>query len=89
MDKRFAIAVLGTITLLSGSMAYAKKDKEPHSGGVSPQHMSQSGQSNTNSPVMGQEKGDMRSDARKSDQGMKHENETKKDSKGKAKGHSK
>ena len=89
--RKLVIALVGAFTLLSGMNAHAKKDKEPHTGGMSPQHMSQTGQSNTNNPTMGQDKGSLRSDDRKSDQGLLHDNDGKKDDKGKgkAKGHAK
>lgn len=89
MTKKTAVAVIGAIALLTGSLAHAKKEKEPNAGGVSPQHMSTSGQGNANSPTMGQDKGAIRADDRKSDQGLAHDSDGKKDSKGKAKGHAK
>lgn len=92
MNKKLAITLLSALALFSGSLAHAKKDgmpNDPNTGGKSPQHMGQSGQTNTNSPTLGQEKGAIRADDRKSDQGLMHDNDGKKDHKGKAKGHNK
>lgn len=86
----FAVAVS-----LSGSLAYAKNDGpaqgKKNAGGVSTQHMSVSGRENTNSPVMGQQKGDQRAVERRSDEGNLYGvgGEDKAKGKGKAKGHAK
>ena len=92
MTKKLIVTLLSAVALLSGSLAHAKKDgmhNDPNAGGKSPQHMGQSGQMNANSPTMGQEKGAVRADERKSDSGLMHDNDGKKDHKGKAKGHNK
>lgn len=95
MSQRLIVAVLGALLLLPGGMAYAKKDGA-NAGGKSPQHVSEKGQLNTNAPAMGQEKGRMRADERKSDSGLMHDQAGdkdkkaktgKKENKGKSKGH--
>lgn len=91
MFQRSIVALLGAAFLLASPLAYAKKDGA-NTGGKSPQHMSGPGQMNTNSPTMGQEKGMMRSDERKSTQGQAHDqagDPEKKANKGKSKGHDK
>lgn len=46
---------------------------------MSPSHMSDKGQASSNSPTMGQEKGGVRADERKSDQGLSHDSDGQKD----------
>lgn len=94
MFRKSIPALLAGALLLAGVPAYAKKDG-PNTGGKSPQHMSEKGQMNTNAPAMGQDKGMMRADERKSEQGLAHdqaggmEKKAKKETKGKSKGHDK
>lgn len=90
MTRKLLVAVVGGIFLLAGSPAMAKKDGDV--GGKSSPKMSSQGQTNTNSPLMGQDKGAFRADDRKNDHGLKIDQDDKmpkKDNKGKAKGHDK
>ncbi len=92
MFRQLVVALIGTLALFSGSLAYAKKDGVPggNVGGTSPQHMSQKGQLNTNSPALGQqEKGAERAGQRKSDDGLMHGTTGKSNSKDTALGHDK
>lgn len=101
MGQRLMIALLGACFLLAGGPAQARKDgagATANVGGKSPQHMSEKGQANTNSPILGQDKGALRADERKSDSGLMHDQaggkdtkakKGKKDTKGKSKGHDK
>ena len=56
---------------------------------MSPQHMSQQGRETANSPVMGQEKGQIRSMDRKSAEGLEHGMAGQQEGQGKAQGHTK
>ena len=90
--SRQVVVLISMLALFSGSLAHAKKDGVPGGsvGGTSPQHMSQKGQLNTNSPAQGpQEKGAARADQRKSDEGLLHGTTGKTKDKGKAKGQAK
>lgn len=88
MAHRLFVTLVGGMFLLAGLPAIAKKDGDV--SGKSSQKMSQQGQTNTNSPHMGQDKGAYRADDRKSGQGLYHDQDDKKpkkDNKGKSKGH--
>ena len=90
MTRKLLVVVVGGIFLLAGSPAMAKKDGDV--GGKSSPKMSSQGQTNTNSPLMGQDKGAFRADDRKNDQGLKldqDDKKPKKDNKGKSRGHDK
>ncbi len=73
MRKSMAV-VFGALFLLTAPPAQAKKDGVPGDagGGRAAQHMSDEGRMNANSPAMGQERGGMRADERKSEQGLLH-----------------
>ena len=97
MFRKLIPALVAGALLLAGPAAYAKKDGA-NTGGKSPQHMSEKGQLNTNAPAMGQDKGMVRADQRKSEQGLAHDRagdkekkakKEKKETKGKSKGHDK
>lgn len=90
MTRKLLLACVGGIFLMAGSPAMAKKDGDV--GGKSSPKMSSQGQTNANSPLMGQDKGAFRADDRKNDQGLKidqDDKKAKKDNKGKSKGHDK
>jgi hypothetical protein len=90
MTRTLLAAVAGGMFLLAGSPALAKKDGDL--GGKSSPKMSTQGQTNANSPLMGQDKGALRADDRKDDHGLKldqDDKKPKKDNKGKSKGHDK
>lgn len=82
MTRQMLIVLLGAMALLAGAPAHAKKDGAgPNTGGMSPSHMSDKGAASSNSPTMGQDKGAARADERKSDQGLAHDADGKKDKK--------
>lgn len=90
MNRTYLAAFVGSIFWLAGSPAFAKKDGDV--GGKSAPKMSTQGQTNTNSPLMGQDKGAFRAGDRKNDHGLKidqDDKKPKKDNKGKSKGHDK
>lgn len=88
MLSRIAITLLASLALASLPSAFAGQGGS-HAGGGSMQHMSPSGMTNANSAAVGQEKGTVRADERKSDQGLMHDHDGKKTKAGKSKDHHK
>lgn len=69
MLKQSMMIGVALLALLSSPLAQARKDG---GGNMSPQHMSQQGRETSNSPMMGQERGQDRAMERMNAEGREH-----------------
>jgi hypothetical protein len=82
MKAKLIAAALTVLAIAASPPAQAEKG----GGGMSASHMSAHGMQNANSPAVGQEKGTLRADERKSAEGLLHDHPSKNTAKGQKKG---